>query len=184
MTPPALSPSTARTWGPPIVAALVAGLLGLGSGYFGKAVISPPEPIPLADRMDNISVDHLASATVPHCAQLAGSAKQIDGYVPWLALRSVDTGEFYFAKPVRDAADPRTWRLSVTLGTAEPKAPDRFDLYAFYLSEPESRFIDGLAGFGNDGRPGYFSARTLPFGLPDKPATSITRGVDRGPACR
>jgi hypothetical protein len=121
-----------------------------------SAAISSPKN-PFADTSP-ITVVPPDQGKVERCAVMTGTASEVPGFVLWTAHVGADRNYFYH-KASRESGN--TWRVKDTVG-GENDRTKSFKFFAFYLDYSLSRFLESIAGEGNDGSQGYMFSGQLP----------------------
>lgn len=125
-----------------------------------------------------ISIDTVGNP-MPRCVTVRGSAPMDDKDL-WLAVRAAgDDGEYYFAQTRRDT-DQSRWHTRTTVGRGE--AGVVFEFFVFEVDESFSDFLASIEGAAEDGRPGYFYAKSPPPGVNlGQPGLTAMSGADTEP---
>ena len=99
-----------------------------------------------ADADSPITIDPPEHMKISTCAALHGSAPVKDGYVLWIGHSKGRDYVFYLAT----REEGTRWRANPRIGSSKDAGKD-FNVYAFYLDERHSRWLEGARATDKDG---------------------------------
>jgi hypothetical protein len=134
-------------------------------------------PEPVAGKEQGITIDAPEKGKIPICVTLHGSASLKDGSDLWIGVEGYD---FTFWKAIRE--EGTRWRLNKRVGNSDYDGRT-FLIHAFYLDERQSRWMEGLAATGSDGKPVSIHAHGMPPGAQERVTRTVVLDGSNDTAC-